>query len=102
MSMQFIVHYGMHFIVPLAIAFLFFKTNNWKVYGIFLLAMLIDIDHLLAIPIFEAGRCSIGFHPLHSYFAISGYVILLFFKKARIIGLALLWHIVTDAVDCLW
>jgi len=64
--------------------------------------MLIDIDHLLAIPIFEAGRCSIGFHPLHSYFAISGYVILLFFKKARIIGLALLWHIVTDAVDCLW
>ncbi|PKP26125.1 MAG: hypothetical protein CVU03_04625 [Bacteroidetes bacterium HGW-Bacteroidetes-2] len=100
--MQFIVHYGMHFMVPFAIAFLFFKTNNSKVYAIFLLAMLIDIDHLFATPIFEAGRCSIGFHPLHSYIAISGYGILLFFKKSRIIGLALLWHILTDAVDCLW
>lgn len=102
MSFQFIVHYGMHFIIPLGITFLFFRNNPWKAYVIFLLAMLIDLDHLLATPIFEAGRCSIGFHPLHSYFAIGVYLVLLFFKKLRLVGIALLWHIITDAVDCLW
>jgi len=102
MSLQFVVHYGMHFIVPLGIAFLFYREKFWKVYAIFLLAMLIDVDHLLATPIFEAGRCSIGFHPLHSYIAIGVYVVLSLFRKTRIVGLALLWHIVTDGVDCLW
>lgn len=102
MSLQFVVHYGMHFIVPLGIAYLFFKSKIWKVYLIFLLAMLIDLDHLLADPIFDPNRCSVGFHPLHSYLAIAVYVVMLFFKKTRIIGLALLWHILTDWVDCWW
>ncbi len=102
MSLQFVVHYGMHFIVPLGIAFLFYRGKYWKVYVVFLMAMLIDVDHLLATPVFEAGRCSIGFHPLHSYIAIGGYVALLFFRKTRIAGFALLWHIITDGVDCLW
>lgn len=102
MSLQFVVHYGMHFIMPLGIAFLFYRENFGKVYTIFLLAMLIDVDHFLATPIFEAGRCSIGFHPLHSYVAIGVYGLLLFFKKTRIAGLALLWHILTDTVDCIW
>ena len=38
--------------------------------------MLIDLDHLLATPIFDPARCSIGFHPLHSYYAIGVYFIL--------------------------
>lgn len=62
--------------------------------------MVIDIDHLLADPVFHPNRCSIGFHPLHSYYAIAGYIGLLFWKKTRIIGLALLWHIFTDQIDC--
>jgi hypothetical protein len=45
--------------------------------------MLVDLDHLLATPIFEAGRCSINFHPLHSYIAIAVYFILLLFKKSH-------------------
>lgn len=102
MSLQFVVHYGMHFIVPLGITFLFYRNKLWKVYFIFLLAMLIDLDHLLADPIFDPNRCSIGFHPLHSYIAIAAYVGMLFFNKTRIIGLALLWHILTDWVDCWW
>lgn len=102
MSLQFIVHYGMHFIVPLGIAYLFYRNQLWQVFLIFLLAMLIDLDHLLAEPIFDPNRCSIGFHILHSYVAIGAYFILLFFKKTRIVGFALLWHILTDAVDCLW
>lgn len=102
MSVQLVVHYGMHFLVPLGIAFLFFKDRPWKVYFIFLVAMAIDLDHLLADPIFDPNRCSIGFHPLHSYVAIVVYFGMLFFSKTRVIGLALLWHILTDWVDCWW
>ena len=62
--------------------------------------MLVDLDHLLADPIFDPKRCSIGFHPLHSYVAIGLYPILLFFKKTRAVGVGLLFHMLTDFIDC--
>ncbi len=62
--------------------------------------MLIDLDHLLATPIFSADRCSIGFHPLHSYYAIAFYVALLAIKNTRLIGIGLVLHIISDGVDC--
>ncbi|WP_282079342.1 DUF6122 family protein [Aquimarina algiphila] len=95
-----ILHYSLHFIVPLIIALLFFPKQWKKVYLIFLGSMLIDLDHLLANPIFDPNRCSVGFHPLHSYYAITVYCISLFFTRTRIIGLALIWHIITDQLDC--
>ncbi|WP_299437351.1 DUF6122 family protein [uncultured Aquimarina sp.] len=95
-----VTHYGFHFLIPLGIALLFFPKQWKKVYFIFIGAMLIDLDHLLADPIFDPNRCSIGFHFLHSIYAIIGYIILLFPKKTRIIGVALLWHIITDQLDC--
>lgn len=64
--------------------------------------MLVDLDHLLADPIFDANRCSVGFHPLHSYVAIGVYVIFLFIPRMRIIGVGLLFHMFTDYQDCLW
>ena len=100
--LRFVAHYGIHFLVPVAIALLFFKENRATVLLVLLGGILIDLDHLLADPIFDPNRCSIGFHPLHSYWAIAGYLILLFFKKTRIIGLALVLHIVADTVDCLF
>lgn len=66
-----------------------------------LLGMLIDLDHLLANPIFDSNRCSINFHPLHSYYALVLYVLLLFPKKTRLIGLGLVIHIIADQSDCL-
>ncbi|WP_299260981.1 DUF6122 family protein [uncultured Aquimarina sp.] len=95
-----IIHYGFHFLIPLAIALLFFPKHWKKVYLIFLGAMLIDIDHLLADPIFDPNRCSIGFHILHGLYAIIIYTLLLFPKKTRVVGIALLWHIITDQLDC--
>ena len=68
----------MHFLVPGIIAYIFFRKRWKKVWLIFILTMLIDLDHLLATPIFDATRCSINFHPLHSYYAIFSY----FFKKS--------------------
>ena len=67
-----------------------------------LATMLIDLDHLLATPIFDPNRCSIGFHPLHSYYAIAVYIGLLFYKKTRIIAIGLLLHMLTDFQDCMW
>ena len=66
-----------------------------------LATMLVDLDHLLATPIFDPGRCSINFHPLHTYWAMAGYVVLLFFRKTRIIAVGLLFHMFTDYIDCL-
>ncbi len=100
--LRFLLHYGIHFIVPFAIAYLFYKQKFWKTAIILLLGILIDLDHFLATPIFDANRCSINFHPLHSYYAIVLYVILFGYKPTRIMGLALLIHILADSVDCLF
>ncbi|MDW5290661.1 DUF6122 family protein [Formosa sp. PL04] len=98
--LQSFIHYGIHFLVPLAIALWFYKPQ-WKyAYLIMICGMLIDVDHLFATPIFSPGRCSINFHPLHSYWAIAFYILLLFPKKTRLIGLGLVIHIIADTVDC--
>ena len=98
--LRFLLHYGIHFLVPFAIGFLLFKKNKWPVIFIFLGAILIDLDHLWADPIFDPDRCSVNYHFLHSYWAIALYLLLAFFKKTRIIGLALLLHILADLIDC--
>jgi hypothetical protein len=99
-SSAFIIHYGLHFAAPAAIACFFFR-RKWKiVYVIFLLSMFVDLDHLLATPIFDKNRCSINFHPLHSYIAMAIYSIGLYFSKTRILCIALLFHMLTDAIDC--
>ncbi len=67
-----------------------------------LLTMLVDLDHLQAQPMFDACRCSIGFHPLHSYPAIALYVALLIYPKSRVIAIGLLLHMATDGIDCLF
>ena len=94
------VHYGIHFILPAIVALGCFK-KQWKFALLIMLStMLIDLDHLLATPIFDPDRCSINFHPLHSYYAIGIYVLLSIIKKTRILGIGLLIHILADAVDC--
>ncbi|MEL4307371.1 DUF6122 family protein [Joostella sp. CR20] len=94
------VHYGIHFIVPIVIAYFFFRSNFKSAVIILLLGICIDIDHLWATPIFDANRCSIGFHFLHQYYAIAIYILLLVFKRTRIFGIALLIHILADITDC--
>ncbi|WP_298505885.1 DUF6122 family protein [uncultured Maribacter sp.] len=98
--LRFILHYGIHFIVPIIIALFLFKKNKGVVMLILLSGIIIDIDHFFSNPIFDPNRCSINFHPLHSYIAIFIYFSFLFFKKTRIYGIALLIHILADMVDC--
>jgi hypothetical protein len=100
--MQTFIHYFLHLVFPFFIAFFFFK-KDWKVvYAILLATMVVDLDHLFANPIFEVNRCSINFHFLHSYYAMVVYFVLLFLKKPfKIIGIGLLFHMLTDFVDCM-
>jgi hypothetical protein len=88
--------------VPILVALVFYKKDSLKVALVLLAGIIIDIDHLIASPIFDAVRCSINFHPLHSYWAIVCYVLLFIIPKTRIWGLAFLIHILADYVDCLF
>ncbi len=98
--MQSFIHYFLHLGFPWFIAYLFFRKDWKKVYLILIATMLVDLDHLLASPIFQADRCSINFHPLHTYYAMVVYSILLFFRKPfNIIGIGLLFHMLTDWID---
>ena len=98
--LQLFAHYGCHFLLPLLVAVLFYRSN-WKIaYLSMLAAFAIDLDHILATPIFDPNRCSIGFHPLHSSFAITFYIFLLIPKKSRLVALGLVIHIISDLVDC--
>lgn len=99
---QIFIHYSLHFFFPLLVAFVYFRKDWKKVYLIMLLTMMVDLDHLLASPIYQANRCSINFHPLHTYYAIAVYIIMIFFRKPlNIIGIGLLLHMLTDWIDCL-
>lgn len=98
--LQPILHYGCHFLLPLGIAFIWYKPKWVIAFLIMISTMMIDLDHLLANPVFDPNRCSINFHPLHSYYAIAIYTLLLIPKKTRLIGLGLTAHIIADVVDC--
>lgn len=96
-----IIHYGCHFVVPLFIALLWYRNRWVTAYLVLLLTMLVDMDHLLATPVYAPCRCSIGFHWLHSYPAIVIYALLLCYKPLRLVAIGLLWHMATDYIDCL-
>lgn len=99
--LQTFLHYGIHILVPLIVALVFFKSYWVKAFLIMMACFLIDLDHLLANPIFAPNRCGINFHPLHSYYAIVIYVLMLIPKTTRLVGLGLCIHILADSVDCL-
>ncbi|WP_298534391.1 DUF6122 family protein [uncultured Algibacter sp.] len=98
--LQTFTHYGCHVLIPLVVALVWYKSK-WKLAFLIMFAgMLIDLDHLLANPIFDPNRCSINFHPFHTYYALIVYILLLIPKKTRLIGLGLVIHFIADIVDC--
>jgi hypothetical protein len=66
-----------------------------------LAGLAIDIDHLFATPMYDPLRCSIGFHPLHTWPAALVYVALCLHKRTRLLAYGLLLHLVLDASDCM-
>jgi hypothetical protein len=106
--LQTLLHYSGHFAMPFLIAWLIWRNNDdprlWLNAAFIMLAtMAIDLDHLLADPIFDPNRCSIGFHPLHTIWAGGFYLLLLLVPRwwMRAMAIGCLWHLVTDGGDCL-
>lgn len=62
--------------------------------------IIVDIDHLLATPIYDPLRCSINFHPLHQFIPIGLYVIMALIPAMRLIGIGLVIHMILDSIDC--
>ncbi len=95
------LHLLLHALVPLVVARLVWP-KDWTRAALWMLAAwAIDLDHLLADPVYAPGRCSIGFHPLHTWPAIVVYAGLTVPNKTRWFGIGLLIHIVLDGIDCL-
>ena len=95
-------HIILHVLVPGIYARLVYPDSWWRGWLVMLSTMLIDLDHLLANPVYDANRCSINFHPLHTYPAIAVYVLLVFLPKTRLVGIGLVIHMLLDGVDCLF
>ncbi|WP_193408658.1 DUF6122 family protein [Hymenobacter glacialis] len=102
MSAKTLVHYGLHFVFPAVLALVFFPVMWQAAYLVMLATMLIDLDHLLATPVIDPLRCSVGFHPLHSFYAIPVYVLMLLLPATQVVAVGVLFHLFTDTVDCLW
>jgi hypothetical protein len=95
-----VLHLVLHAAVPGAVAFLLFRPNWKRAWFIMLSTMVVDLDHLLADPIYDPNRCGIGFHPLHSYPAIVVYALLLVPRATRLIASGLVIHMGLDGLDC--
>ena len=94
------LHIALHFVVPAVISGLFFRADWRRAVLVMFATMLVDADHLLADPIYDAGRCSIGFHPLHESWLFGFYFLLCFPKPTRYVGLGLMIHMALDSIDC--
>lgn len=112
------IHIALHFIVPLMVAIAFYRSR-WRHATLIMIAtMLVDADHLLASPIYDPTRCSIGFHPLHTTPAIIFYAVLFLLplvtrrkaldkglnsivRAVHLVGLGLLIHMALDCIDCM-
>ena len=95
------IHLALHFAVPLAVTCGFFKRADWqRIYLILIATMLVDLDHLLADPIYDPTRCSIDFHPLHGFIPIGCYGLMTLYPPTRIAAIGLLIHMGLDLGDC--
>jgi hypothetical protein len=113
-----VIHILLHFLVPWLIAVGFYRARWLGVTAVLWATMLVDLDHLLADPIYDPERCSIGFHPLHTTPLIGLYAVLFslpwlagrafqpgrgsqVLRALHLVGLGLLVHMGLDGIDCL-
>ncbi|MBC8412742.1 hypothetical protein H8E50_03610 [bacterium] len=97
-----VMHLLLHFVVPGIVAVTAFRDHWKRAWTIMIATMIVDLDHLFAVPVYDPNRCGIGFHFLHSYPAIAIYCLLTINRKTRLAGLGLLIHMALDWTDCRW
>ncbi len=96
-----ILHLALHAAVPAAAAAIWYRDRFLHAWLWMLAGWMIDLDHLLAEPVYDPDRCSIDFHPLHTTPAILAYGALAILRRTRLLGIGLVIHIGLDALDCL-
>ncbi len=99
-----LIHLMLHFLLPAWVALRWYPNRFRTAWGIMAATMVVDLDHLLANPVFDPNRCSLGFHPLHSVAAVGGYLLLAMAPTSpwlRLAGIGLLIHMGVDGTDCL-
>ena len=113
-----VLHLVLHVLVPLGLAWTFWRPRWLAAAAVMLATWIVDLDHLLAEPLYDPNRCSLGFHPLHTLPAIAFYVAMVvlpheglgeagrpglsFRRIVRLLGIGLLIHMALDGIDCLW
>lgn len=119
MPLPTMLHIAAHVAVPTIVALTFYRERWVQVALILIATMVVDLDHLLADPVYDPERCSIGFHPLHTAPAIAVYSVLFALpvllgrkgdggnvgaaaRTLHLIGLGLLIHMGLDGVDCVF
>ena len=95
------IHLILHVMIPVVLARFVFPDRWKRLSFIMVSTMLVDLDHFLANPVFDPLRCSIGFHPLHSYPAIAVYVLMLALPQLRFVAIGLLIHMGLDGLECI-
>lgn len=100
MSLASLLHMVLHVAVPAVVALLFFRRQWRRAFLVMMATMAVDLDHLLADPIYDPKRCSIGFHPLHTWPAILLWLGLAARPATRLVGLGLSLHMLLDFSDC--
>jgi hypothetical protein len=100
MTFRSLFHLVLHLAVPGLVAWIWFRPAWKRAWMVMLATMLVDLDHLLADPIYDPDRCSIGHHPLHTAPAIAVYGVLTVPRATRLVGLGLVIHMALDALDC--
>jgi hypothetical protein len=112
------LHGLLHLLAPALVAVAFYRPRSAQAALIMLATAAVDLDHLLAKPTYDPERCSIGFHPLHSWPALAIYLGLFALpvlarkrleptgsgpaqRIMHLTGLGLLLHMVLDWGDCI-
>lgn len=116
------LHLVLHLAVPALAAWAWYRPRLRPAFFWMMATMLIDLDHLLAVPIYDPNRCSLGFHPLHRLPVILLYPLLALVPVIRgnvrsslpeistgpgvslilhWIGVGLCLHLALDGLDCL-
>lgn len=94
------VHLVLHFLVPGVVARTAFRPAWARAWAVMAATIVVDLDHLLAVPRYDPGRCSIGTHPLHYEPLFLLYFAMLFIPRMGLVGLGLLIHMALDGLDC--
>lgn len=96
-----LLHVFLHLAVPAVVARLCWPERWMRALGLMLCAMLIDLDHLLASPVYDPDRCSLQAHLLHGPVPLALYLLMFAFPRLRMLAAGLLIHLALDGADCL-